>query len=35
VEHLLGVNFYEAEEIAQGEKHLTIARCLSTSEREI
>ena len=28
VEHLLGVNFYEAEEIAQGEKHLIIARCL-------
>ena len=25
MEHLLGVNFYEDEEIGQGEKHLTIA----------
>jgi len=28
VEHLLGVNFYEAEEISQGEKHLMIAKDL-------
>jgi len=28
VEHLLGVNFYESEEVAQGEKHLMIAKDL-------
>jgi len=28
VEHLLGVNFYESEEISQGEKHLMIAKDL-------
>jgi hypothetical protein len=28
VEHLLGVNFYEAEEISQGEKHLMAAQDL-------